>query len=252
MTMAKLRLESITKTFPGMDRPALDNVSFEIASGQCVGLVGGSGSGKSTLANVIMRFLEPDAGDVHLDDSSLSDLDHRHMRDWYRRIQIVFQDHGDSFDPFMRLGSSVIEFSRLTGRDRTEARGRAEELFSQMGLDERIFNARPHQVSGGQRQRVGLARALMCDPDFLICDEITSALDVSAQAEILKVLKETCSTKGVLFITHDLSLVDELCDTVVVMDRGHVVEMGEVQSVLRSPEHPYTKQLMSSVLPFPF
>lgn len=250
--MSCLRIEEASIRFKGMNHPALDKVSISLASGQCIALVGASGSGKSTLARVLAGLLAPDSGEVYLDDIPLSAFKKKQKRMLYRRLQMVFQDHGDSFNPYMSLGASVAEFGKLAGLTKTQALDRAKELFNKVGLEERIFSARAHEVSGGQRQRACLARALMADPEFLLCDEITSALDVSAQTEVLRILQSLRGDRGILFITHDLSLVENLCDEILVMDKGCIVEAGDTQSVLYHPKHPYTQQLISSVLPFPF
>lgn len=250
--MSCLRIEEASIRFRGMSHPALDKVSISLSSGRSIALVGGSGSGKSTLARVLAGVLLPDSGEAYLDDIPLSTLKHKQKRMLHRRLQMVFQDHGDSFNPYMSLGASVAEFGKLAGLTKTQALDRAKELFSKVGLEERIFSARAYEVSGGQRQRACLARALMVDPEFLLCDEITSALDVSVQAEVLHILQSLRGSRGILFVTHDFSLVEQLCDEVLVMDKGCIVEVGDTQSILHHPKHSYTQQLISSILPFPF
>ncbi len=248
---AVLRAEQVTRRFKGEARPAVDEVSLSVSSGECVGVVGESGSGKSTLALMLMGLVAPDSGRVMLDGRDISHLRGRERRAVGSRIQMVFQDHADSFDPFSTLGGSAVEFGRLAGLGRAEARDKAQALFERVGLDERLFDARPAQASGGQRQRAAIARALMRDPEFLLCDEITSALDVSVQSEVLKVLADVRGERGVVFVTHDLSLVERTCDRVVVMCRGRIVEEGTPHDVVSHPQHPYTQLLVSSVLPLP-
>ena len=244
-----LYAEQVTRRFEGEARPAVDAVSLSVSSGECVGVVGESGSGKSTLVHMLMGLTVPDSGRVLLDGRDISHLRGRDRRAIGSRIQMVFQDHADSFDPFSTLGGAAVEFGRLAGLGRAEARDKAQALFERVGLDERLFAARPAQASGGQRQRAAIARALMRDPEFLLCDEITSALDVSVQAEVIKVLADVRGDRGIVFVTHDLSLVERTCDRVVVMRQGRIVEEGTPHDVVSHPQHPYTQLLVSSVLP---
>lgn len=241
--------EHVTKTFRGMARPAVDDVTLRIAPGEFVGLVGGSGSGKSTLARVIMNLETPDAGAVVLDGREITRLRGRERRRVYADMQMVFQDQADSFDPRMRLGASAVEFGMSFGMSRAAARDRAAELFCAVGLSEEHLDCRPGEVSGGQCQRAAIARALMASPKVLVCDEVTSALDVLVQAAVVEVLRSLKGSVALLFISHDLALVDSLCDRTVVMREGRVVEEGPSHEVSLHPQHPYTQLLVSSVFP---
>lgn len=241
--------EGIVKRFTDMARPAVDGVTLRLAEGECVGLVGGSGSGKSTLARVVMNLESPDAGSVRLAGRDITRLHGRERRRVYSDLQMVFQNQTDSFDPRLRLGTSVAEFGRSFGLSRAAAREKAAELFVSVGLSEELLDRRPCEVSGGQCQRAAIARALMVDPQVLVCDEATSALDVSAQATVVEVLKTLKGKVSILFISHDLALVDNLCDRAVVMHAGKVVEEGPSHEVCRAPKDPYTKLLVASVFP---
>lgn len=241
--------EGIVKRFPNMSRPAVDDVTLRLQPGECVGLVGESGCGKSTLARIVMNLEAPDAGTVRLGGREITRLRGRARRAVYRDLQMVFQNQADSFDPRMRLGTSVIEYGTASGMSRAAAREKARGLFGAVGLAEEHLDHRPSEVSGGQCQRAAIARALMVDPRVLVCDEVTSALDVSAQAAVVEVLRALKGRVAILFISHDLALVDNLCDRVTVMRAGRVVEEGPSQQVCRNPRHPYTRLLLSSIFP---
>lgn len=244
--MSVLRVEGVSKTFSSMAKPALQDVSFSLERGQCLGIVGGSGSGKSTLARIIMMLEEPDEGSVSLCGEELVGLPARRRRQKYSQMQMVFQAPLESFDPFYSLGSSITEFGRSFGMSRAEAKAAACEKLRLVGLDETYYNRRPAEVSGGQCQRAALARSLMADPQVLICDEITSALDVTTQARIVSLIRELKTSMTVVFITHDLALASGLCDRLLVMHEGCVVEQGDAGKIIQNPCHPYTKELLSA------
>jgi peptide/nickel transport system ATP-binding protein len=249
--MSTLEVRDLCKSFPGMSHKAVDHVSFTVETGTCLGIVGGSGSGKSTVARLALGLIPADSGDVCVDGRSVLGKSGRAGSARGNLVQMVFQDHADAFNPRLTLGASVREFGIIAGLGKAEATKRSEELFERVGLDPSMLSRRPQALSGGQRQRAAIARALMSDPQFLVCDEITSALDVSLQAGIVNLLKEIAQTKGVVFITHDLALLDIICDEVMVMHEGRVVEQGPAHQVTHHPKDAYTQLLISSILPVP-
>ena len=245
--MIALEVQDVTKRFPSMERPALDKVSFQVEQGTCLGVVGGSGCGKSTLARLVMMLEQPDSGRVLLFGDKIGGRDLKSARDAYRIMQMIFQNPIDSFDPRRTLGFSLMEPGRSFGLSRIEAEQKARELLVSVGLDESFFDRYPSQVSGGQCQRAAIARALMTDPSVLICDEITSALDVTTQARIVELIAQLKEKVTIVFITHDLALASIICDNLVVMEKGRIVECGVAHDVLENPQSDYTKLLLSSV-----
>lgn len=245
--MKALEVNDVSKRFPGMGRPALNEVSFTLDQGECLGIVGGSGSGKSTLARVVTLLERPDGGSVSLFGKEILGLPHRQRKEVYSSIQMVFQMPLESFDPSYTLGASIAEVARGFGATRAEAKERALEKLRVVGLDESFYCRFPSQVSGGQCQRAALARALAADPSVLICDEVTSALDVSTQAHIVSLIEELKGKVSIVFITHDLALVSELADRLLVLDEGGVVECGPTENVVANPQSACAKKLMSSV-----
>lgn len=235
---------------------AVDGVSFELKQGEALGLVGESGCGKSTLARLLLGLERPTAGDVRFGGRSIFDLSSRDLRSVRRHIQIVLQDPYLSLDPRMTVAEIVGEPFEIH-RDlcpRAERRRKVEELLEMVGLNGDYASRYPHQFSGGQRQRIGIARSLAVQPEVLICDEPVSSLDVSAQAQILALLKHLQQTLGLayIFIAHDLSVVRYVSDRVAVMYLGRIVEIGDKRQVCSTPTHPYTQALLSAVpLPDP-
>lgn len=245
--MKALEVNDVSKRFPGMEKLALNKVGFTLDQGECLGIVGGSGSGKSTLARVVTLLEQADCGSVSLFGKEILGLPRRQRKEAYSSIQMVFQMPLESFDPSYTLGASIAEVARSFGATRAEAKERALEKLRVVGLDESFYCRFPSQVSGGQCQRAALARALAADPSVLICDEVTSALDVSTQAHIVSLIEELKGKVSIVFITHDLALVSELADRLLVLDEGGVVECGPTENVVANPQSACAKKLMDSV-----
>jgi peptide/nickel transport system ATP-binding protein len=228
--------------------PAAADVSFEIRRGEALGIVGESGSGKSTVARCIARLIDPTSGEIYLARDELAKLSRRRLREHRRRIQIVFQDPYRSLNPRRRVGDSIIEGPVNYGMKREDAMERARGLMSLVRLDPTSLDRYPHQFSGGQRQRICIARALAMEPELLIADEAVSALDVSVQAQVLELIDSLRQrlNLAVLFITHDLRVAAQVCDTVAVMHRGHIVEHGPIAEVFQAPKHEYTQALLAA------
>jgi len=256
--MALLQVRNLVKHFVrrhGLWRPpsvvkAVDDVSFSIEEGEMFGLVGESGSGKSTTGRCILRLIEPTSGDVFFRGENVLQFSRARMRQARRDMQIVFQDPYSSLNPRMRAGDIVEEpliIHKLGSK--AQRRARVAELFTLVGLDENHLMRFPHEFSGGQRQRIGIARALALSPAIVIADEAVSALDVSIQAQVVRLMLELKDRLKLtyLFIAHDLRLVENICDRVAVMYLGKIVEMGNTHSLFSSPRHPYTRALLSAV-----
>jgi len=252
-----LRVDGLTKVFttgggffskPRIVR-ALDDVSFALYTGETIGIVGESGSGKSTCGRAIVRLLEPDSGTVEMAGVDMAKLKGADLRANRRKIQMIFQDPFSSLNPRARVGRILSEGLIGYGTPPREAMARARELLSLVGLDASAVERFPHEFSGGQRQRIGIARALALDPDIIIADEAVSALDVSIQAQVLALLADlkTRLNLSMLFITHDLRVAAQVCDRIMVMQHGKVVEIGPANRVLMAPEHPYTRSLLDAV-----
>jgi oligopeptide/dipeptide ABC transporter ATP-binding protein len=230
------------------DVAAVSDVSFTVRRGTIVGLVGESGSGKTTAARCVLRLIEPSGGKAIYDGVDLFALSPRKMDAYRRRLQIVFQDPFSSLNPRMRVNGIIAEALEAGGVPRSEYKDRIADLLTQVGLSPDHARRFPHEFSGGQRQRIGIARALAVGPDLIVADEPVSALDVSVQAQILNLIQDLQQQHqlSMLFIAHDLSVVQYLCDDVVVMYLGRVMERGSARSVYAAPRHPYTKALLSS------
>jgi ABC-type oligopeptide transport system ATPase subunit len=236
------------KPAPGVR--AVDDVSFDVQSGETFGLVGESGSGKTTTGRCLLRLIEPTSGEIRFKDIDVRSLSPRDLRRARRNFQIVFQDPYSSLNPRMRVGAIVQEplnIHRLGSA--AEQRDRVRRLFELVGLDPDAVTRYPHEFSGGQRQRIGLARALALEPSFIVCDEPVSALDVSVQAQVVNLLLDLQKKLGLtyLFIAHDLRLVRQICDRVAVMYRGRIVELAPAEALFTAPAHPYTKALLSAI-----
>ncbi len=237
------------------DIKAVDGVTFFIRRGETLGLVGESGCGKSTTGRAILQLYRPTSGSVRFDGKELTTMKGRELRHMRRRMQIIFQDPYASLNPRMTVENIVGEPLEVHGLAKGKAkRERVQELLAQVGLNPYFINRYPHEFSGGQRQRIGIARALAVDPDFIVCDEPISALDVSIQAQIINLLEDLQAERGLtyLFIAHDLSVVRHISDRVAVMYLGKIVELADRDELYQNPLHPYTKALLSAVpLPDP-
>ncbi|MGM4919411.1 ABC transporter ATP-binding protein [Tardiphaga sp. 813_E8_N1_3] len=228
---------------------AVKSVSLKLPRGATLGIVGESGSGKSTLARCIIRLIDPDGGSIVLEGKDWAKLSRDEVRRETRHIQMVFQDPFASLNPRRKAGDLVAQGPIVHGMPRAEAMAQAKELFRLVGLDPSAIDRFPHEFSGGQRQRIGLARALALKPDVLVADEAVSALDVSVQAQVLKMLHELRERLGlsIVFITHDLRVAAQICDLVAVMKDGEVVEHGLAGEVFGNPQHAYTQALLASI-----
>ena len=259
MTQPLLRVRDLRKAFPvrrgllgrTVDHVhAVDGIGFDIAAGETLGLVGESGSGKTTVGRCVLRLVEPDSGSVRFEGRELMELSPREIRSLRPRMQPVFQDPYASLNPRMTVGQMLVEPLIAHGIARgAAARERAARMLEQVELESDHLDRYPHDFSGGQRQRIAIARALILEPRFLVCDEPVSALDVSVQAQILNLLVGLQRSRGLttLFISHDLAVVRHVCDQVAVMYRGRIVEQTSAETLFLGPRHPYTELLKASV-----
>jgi peptide/nickel transport system ATP-binding protein len=227
---------------------AAEGVTFDLKRGRTLGIVGESGSGKSTVARCVMRLIDPTAGSIRISGYEIADHSRGALRPYRKHIQMIFQDPYRSLNPRVKVGESIIEGPVNFGAERESALVRARELLRLVGLPEDAIDRYPHQFSGGQRQRIAIARALALEPKVLVADEAVSALDVSVQAQVLRLLADLQETLGValLFITHDLRVAAQICDDILVMQHGCVVEYGSGVDVLSRPTHPYTQSLIDA------
>ena len=228
---------------------AAKEVALELRRGETLGIVGESGSGKSTVARCIVRLNDADEGQILLHGSDLRPLGRAAMRPFRAKIQMVFQDPFASLNPRTKVGRIIAQGPLIQGQSPAAAQDRARELLEIVGLDARAFDRYPHEFSGGQRQRIGIARALSLEPEFIVCDEPVSALDVSVQAQIIRLLDEIRDrlSLSMIFITHDLRVAAQVCDRIAVMRYGVVVETGSTGEIFRDPQDAYTKDLLAAV-----
>jgi len=227
---------------------ALDGVSFNLAQGETLGIVGESGCGKSTLGRIISRLDSPTSGEIIYKGNDIAKKSLAAMRPLRKEIQFIFQDPYASLNPRRQIGAIIEEPMRIHGVSKDERRARAHELLEKVGLDKNSYEKYPHEFSGGQRQRVVLARALTLKPELIIADEPVSALDVSIQAQVLNLFKELQDEMKLtyVFVAHDLGVVRHISDRIAVMYLGKIVELGSVEEIYNNPQHPYTKALLSA------
>ena len=255
MTDEILRVEHLKKYFStkGGTLHAVDDVSFSIRRRRTLGVVGESGCGKSTLGRSILRLQEPTSGTVQFNGEDILGFETTRLKALRREMQIVFQDPFASLNPRMTVFETITEPLLIQGvyasRKQPELRQKVREIMALVGLSERLINAYPHELDGGRRQRIGIARALALSPQFIVCDEPVSALDVSIQAQILNLMQDLQRDLGLtyMFITHDLSVVKHLSDEIAVMYLGQVVELASADEVFANPLHPYTRALLSAI-----
>ena len=246
-----LEAEHLTKIFTRRGSEplkAVDDVSFQLRSGETLGIVGESGSGKSTLAKMLTRLIDISSGTLKVEEKDITSLKRRELREMYGTMQMVFQDPVSSFDPRKTLGYGIGESLRNRGMKKTEVDESVKQALEQCGLSSEFADRYPHEVSGGQCQRAAIARALIVEPKILICDEATSALDVTIQKQIMELLQELKEKRGLsfIFICHNLALVQEFCDRVLVLYDGKNVEEGTTDKVILHPQNEYTKKLIES------
>ena len=222
----------------------LKGLSFAIERGTVLGIVGGSGSGKTTLGRTLVRLVEPTSGRLIFDGTDITHFDDAQMRPLRRRMQMIFQDPMSSLNPRLTVGRSIAAPIGVGARD-----PRVIEVLGQVGLPADFARRYPHELSGGQRQRIGIARAIAMRPDFILADEIVSGLDVSSQAQVLNLLAGLVKELGLTlaFISHDLSVIRRLCDRVIVMQSGAIVEDADTYTVFERPSHPYTRELLDAI-----
>ena len=249
-----LTVKNVTKYFPlkgGRGKiHAVDDVSFSLKYGKTIGVVGESGCGKSTLARVLLRLIEPSSGSIFLDGTDLGKLSPKNLRAKRREMQIIFQDSYASLDSRQKIGNIIAEplvVHRMGNR--MKRRARVTQLLDMVGLEPDAAKRYPHEFSGGQRQRIGIARAIALEPKLVIADEPVSALDVSIQSQVLNLLVDLRKQLGLsyIFISHDLAVVEHICDTIAVMYLGEIVEMAAGESLFEEPKHPYTQALLSAI-----
>lgn len=231
------------------DVVAVNHMSFTLNEGENLGIVGESGSGKSTVAKLITRLIDVTEGEIILDGQDITHLKGTALKEAYSKIQMVFQNPTGSFDSRKTLGAGIGESLKNKGLPKAEIRKKTTELLEQCGLDESFIDRYPHQVSGGQCQRAAIARALAVEPRVIICDEATSALDVTVQKRVIDLLQDLKENKNLsyVFICHNLALVQQFCDRVIVMKDGQAVESGTPDEVIWHPKDSYTKMLVDSV-----
>jgi len=229
---------------------AVDGVSFNIFKGETLGLIGESGSGKTTTAWTIMKLYEPSSGKIYFNDEDITDLSEKEMLPYRKRMQMVFQDPYASLNPRMTIGASMREPLRIFSKETASLqRKKVESMMEVVELKPDKYNRYPHQLSGGERQRACIVRALVLNPDLIVCDEAIASLDVSIQAQIVNLLKKIQNEfkLAYLFISHDLSMVNHISDRIAVMYLGQIVELAQKEDLIKNPLHPYTKALISSI-----
>lgn len=247
-----LRVENLKKYFqtPRGMLHAVDDVSFSIEKGKTLGVVGESGCGKSTLGRVILHLLDSSGGKIFFEDEDITNVKKKHLKELQRSMQIIFQDPFSSLNPRMTVSEMIREpllITKTVPKDQIDRK--VKEIMDTVGLAERLVNSYPHELDGGRRQRIGVARALVLNPKFIVCDEPVSALDVSIQAQIINLLLDLQAERGLtyMFITHDLSVVKYVSHDICVMYLGQMVEKSSAVNLFRNPVHPYTQALLSAI-----
>lgn len=250
---AVIEIKNLKKYFkvPNGMLHAVDDVSFSVYESETLGVVGESGCGKSTLGRVILRLLDPTDGEIFFNGENITKVNSKRLHELRKNMQMVFQDPFSSLDPRMSVKETISEPLKIykLAKDNTTIDRKVKEIMDVVGLSQRFLGSYPHELDGGRRQRIGIARALILEPQFVVCDEPVSTLDVSIQAQILNLMQDL-QEKGRLsyvFITHDLSVVKHISDNICVMYLGKVVEMSPTKELFKSPEHPYTKALLSAI-----
>ncbi len=251
MAASLIEVRNVKKYFsvPAGKNHAVDDVSFTIEKGETLGVVGESGCGKSTLGRTVIRLQEATDGHVFLSGEDITHVSGHKLHDVREKCQIIFQDPYSSLNPRMSIKSTIMEPLKHRKLSRAERKEKAEDLMNLVGIDERLRESYPHELDGGRRQRVGIARALALDPEFIVCDEPVSALDVSIQAQVLNLLMDLQDQLGMayMFVTHDLSVVKHISDHIAVMYLGQLVEKCSTKELFSNALHPYTKALLSAI-----
>lgn len=251
MAAPLIEVKNVKKYFsvPAGKNHAVDDVSFTIEKGQTLGVVGESGCGKSTLGRAIIRLHEATDGQVLLNGDDITHVQGRKLRAVREKCQIIFQDPYSSLNPRMNIKSTIVEPLKHQRLSRAERKEKADSLMDLVGIDQRLRESYPHELDGGRRQRVGIARALALEPEFIVCDEPVSALDVSIQAQVLNLLMDLQDRMGMayMFVTHDLSVVKHISDHIAVMYLGQLVEKCTTRDLFANTLHPYTKALLSAI-----
>ena len=248
-----LSIEQLVVIYPGVRgraRPAVSDVSLQIQKGESLGLVGESGCGKSSVAKAVMQFIKPASGQIRIGGNTLTGLDRSRLRRLRPGFQMIFQDSISALNPRRSIGDSIaMPLKLLEVLSKVEREDCARQMMQQVGLDPSLFDLLPHQLSGGQCQRVQMARGLITQPKLLICDEPVSALDVSVQAQIINLLEKLRRKTGLtlLFISHDLAVVKNVCDRIAVMYAGKICEIADSNELYRKPHHPYSKILIEAI-----
>lgn len=242
-----LKVENLSKLFKQKQRiTGVKNIDFNLYQGECLGIIGESGCGKSTIAKLITRLIDADTGNIYFNQQNITKLKGKELKNFYKNIQMIFQMPQNSFNPRQKLGDSIIEILTNNGIDKQQAKIQMKTLFAKVGLNNELSQRYPHQVSGGQCQRVAIARAISINPQILICDEATSSLDVTIQKQIVDLLQALQAefNLSIILITHDLALIQRLCNRVIVIYQGEIIEQGNTIDILHNPQTEYVQTLI--------
>lgn len=242
-----LKVENLSKLFKQKQRiTGVKNIDFNLYQGESLGIIGESGCGKSTIAKLITRLIDADTGNIYFNQQNITKLKGKELKNFYKNIQMIFQMPQNSFNPRQKLGDSIIEILTNNGIDKQQAKIQMKTLFAKVGLNNELSQRYPHQVSGGQCQRVAIARAISINPQILICDEATSSLDVTIQKQIVDLLQALQAefNLSIILITHDLALIQRLCNRVIVIYQGEIIEQGNTIDILQNPQTEYVQTLI--------